>query len=74
METECMDEWFKIITPGEPVDQCYGLTTIELEPEHIKALVEGKQIYTTINCAEYAIILTMSGPKINDETERSDKE
>ena len=62
LEIECMDEWFKIINPGEPVDPCFGLSTIELEPEHIKALIDGKQIYTTINCAEYAIIIKRKDP------------
>lgn len=54
-----MDNYLEIITPGEPVDTCYGLELIELEPEHIDALIEGKQIYTTINCSEYAIIVKM---------------
>ena len=54
-----MDNYLEIITPGEPVDTCYGLELIELEPEHINALIEGKQIYTTINLDEYAIIVKM---------------
>lgn len=54
------NEYLEIITPGEPVDTCYGLEIIELEPEHINALMEGKQIYTTINCGEYAIIVKLA--------------
>ena len=57
----------EIITPGEPVDTCYGLELIELTPEHIKALMEGKQIYTTINCGEYAIIVKMRESEVKDE-------
>jgi hypothetical protein len=30
---------------------------IELESEHINALLEDKQLYTTINCGEYAVIV-----------------
>lgn len=60
MDDEYMDdEYLEIITPGEPVDTCYGLEIIELEPDHINALKEGKQLYTTINCGEYAIIVKM---------------
>lgn len=57
MYIEAMDEKLEIINPGDPVDTCYGLNVIELNPEHIAALIAGKQIYTTINCAEYAIII-----------------
>jgi len=57
------DEYLEIITPGEHVDPCYGLEEIELEPKHINALLEGKQIYTTINCGEYAIIVKMRSNK-----------
>ena len=62
------NEHVKIITPGEPVDTCYGLEIIELEPDHINALMEGKQIYTTINCSEYAIIVKMHS---NEESEKT---
>ena len=64
-----MDEILKIITPGELVEPCYGLTTIELEPAHIEALIEGKQIYATINCAEYAIILNLIDAKCEDKND-----
>lgn len=54
------NEYLEIINPGESVDPCYGLEIIELEPKHINALMEGKQIYTTINCDEYAIIVKLA--------------
>lgn len=56
-EIEAMDEKLEIINAGDPVDTCYGLNVIELEPKHMAAIIMGKQLYATINCAEYAIII-----------------
>lgn len=55
-----MDNDFQIINPGEDVDPCYGLCTLVLELEHINALIQGKELYTTINVGEYAIIIKRS--------------
>lgn len=51
------ENYLKIINPGEDVDTCYGLELIELEPKYVNALLEGKQLYTNINCGEYAVIV-----------------
>jgi len=51
------ENYLKIINLGEDVNPCYGLELIELEPKYVNALLEGKQIYTTINCDEYAVIV-----------------
>lgn len=52
-----MDNDFQIINHGDNVDPCYGMCTLELEQDHILALMEGKELYTTINVGEYAIII-----------------
>ena len=55
------DNSLKIINPGDDIDTCYGLNKIELEPEHLLALIECKELYCTINVGEYAIIIKRKG-------------
>lgn len=67
------NEDFAIISPGESVDACYGLETFELELKHINALMEGKQLYTTVNCGEYAIIVKYKDDNNMDFKETKEK-
>ena len=46
-----------ILEKGEKADHCYGLTTEYITDEMIQALKDGKRLYFTINCDEYAVVI-----------------
>ena len=39
---------------------CYGSETYNISKEDIEALLNGKQLATTINCGEYSIFIKLS--------------
>lgn len=38
---------------------CYGSETHTISKEDIQALLDGKQLATTINCSEYSIFIVL---------------
>ena len=43
----------------DEIDTCYGWEEYIITQEEIQALLDGKRLYTTINCDEYAITIKM---------------
>lgn len=43
----------------DEIDACYGWEEYIITQEEIQALLDGKRLYTTINCDEYAITIKM---------------
>ena len=52
---------FDIFDKDEEVDHCYGLETFTMTESDLNALLNGKKLYTQINCGEYAIEINYSG-------------
>ena len=50
----------------DEIDTCYGWEEYIITQEEIQALLDGKRLYTTINCDEYAITIKME-EKIDDQ-------
>lgn len=56
---------FTIYEKNEKVDACYGMEEYKITKEDMDALINGKKLYTTINCGEYAIVIEMESKRRN---------
>lgn len=63
---------FSEFADGE-LDPLYGMDTYRITDEDIEALKNGKILYSTVNCGEYAIVIGLRSVIDNDFKEDSNE-
>lgn len=51
---------FEIVDKDAKINTCYGLEAFRITKEDIVALLSGKELYSTVNCGEYAITIELA--------------
>ena len=58
---------FEIKKIDDKLDTCYGMERYKMSKNDILALEQGKLLYTTINCDEYAIVIELEAGEEKSE-------